>query len=102
MIEFRAYLKQKGSGCDYTIDCGKTMILLKASNMQEAKEQLKYIIEESYVGEFELEYCTILEIANIESLDLKSIYDELKNKKLKDKEDLERQEYERLKNKFEK
>lgn len=102
MTEFRAYLIQKGEGCDYTIGCGKTMIILKASNMQEAKEQLKYIIEESYVGESELEYCVVFEIINTEQVDLKSIYEDLKQKDLKSIEDLERAEYERLKNKFDK
>lgn len=102
MTEYRAYLKQKGEGCDYTIGCGKIMIILKASNMQEAKEQLKYIIEESYIGEYELASCIVFEITNLEQIDLKSIYDNLKQKDLKAIEDLERAEYERLKNKYDK
>jgi hypothetical protein len=39
-MEYKAYLKQNGEGCDYTIGCGQTVISIDAQNVLEAKQKL--------------------------------------------------------------
>lgn len=40
---YKAYLKQQGEGCDYTIGCAQTVIEIEAQNIDEAKQKLKII-----------------------------------------------------------
>ena len=43
-MKYKAYLKQDGEGCDYTIGCGQTIVELQANNKEEAKEKLTQLI----------------------------------------------------------
>jgi len=114
---FIAYVEQAGEGCDYTIDCGKTLWKLSADTKEEAIEEIKRnVIGELntdngayYEGlwyEFELRSIQLFEVSNYEDLDVGLWYREAseKAKSIKDKVrlDRERLEYERLKAKFEK
>ena len=95
-------IKQKGEGCDYTIGCGQTSVLLNASSYEEAKQESKQTIIENYTGEFELKKAIICQIQG--DIDLNQIYSELREKKIREKtskdEERERIELERLKKKF--
>lgn len=101
---YKAYIKQNEEGCDYTIACGETVITIDAKDIDDAKEQLYDIIEENYTGERELESCEIYEINNVINYNLKDCYSRISNKEKDDKQkridELERIEFERLKQKF--
>jgi len=62
---YKAYLKQSGEGCDYTIGCAQTIIDIEAQSIDEAKQKLYQEIEESYTGEQELELCELYEINEV-------------------------------------
>lgn len=101
---YKAYIKQNAEGCDYTIGCGETVITIDATDIDDATEQLCDIIEENYTGERELESCEIYEINNVINYNLKDCYSKISNKHNEDKQkridELERIEFERLKEKF--
>lgn len=101
---YKAFLKQCGGGCDYTIGCAQIVINIDAQNIDEAKQKLYHEIKENYTGDRELEYCELYEINDIVVCELKIMYDNIKNDlfniKEQQKELIERQEYERLKAKF--
>ena len=105
MKKYKAYLKQDGEGCDYTIGCGQTLIDIEAENIKDAKIQLKEIIADEYNNdECRLETVEIYEISWFIDFDIQHFYEqlekmqELANNKLKDESDI--LEYERLKIKF--
>jgi len=101
---YKAYLKQYGEGCDYTIGCAQTVINIEAQSLDDAKEKLYQEIK-GYVGELELELCELYEINNVVVCDLKEwykrIYDAGYAIEQQRKEYLEHKEFERLKAKFE-
>lgn len=102
---YKAYLNQNNEGCDYTIGCGKTVIDIKASSMEEAKKKLaEKIVEENSDDETLLQSAEIYEIEQVFRMDVISIYQEAK--RLRDEErdretsEKEKKEFERLKAKF--
>jgi len=103
---YKAYLKQSGEGCDYTIGCGQTVISLKATSTEEAVEELYREIEENYTGESELESCELYFIDKVVVYDNDQLYG--RSREAKDKarrelvEEFERLEFERLKAKYDK
>ena len=101
---YKAYLKQCGEGCDYTIGCAQTVIEIHAQNIDEAKQKLYQEIEENYTGERELELCELYEVKEVVICDLNEWYKRIRDVKYaieqQHKEDLERKEFERLKAKF--
>lgn len=101
---YKAYLRQSGEGCDYTIGCAQTVIEIEAQSIDEAKQKLYQKIEEIYTGEWELELCELYEINEVVICDLKEWYKRIDDAEYaieqQRKEDLERKEYERLKAKF--
>ncbi|MCZ2224268.1 MAG: hypothetical protein LC122_11650 [Chitinophagales bacterium] len=122
MKEYYALLDQ-GSGCDYTIDCGKKLIRLgKFNSIDEAVVKLKnmegfyynfdenisdpYYLNYSNYNETSLDNVKILECTNTLDLDLDEMSKEFKeaemlhNQKMKENED--RKLYESLKKRFEK
>jgi NifU-like protein involved in Fe-S cluster formation len=105
---YKAFIKQKGQGCDYTIACGETIINIKTSNLEEAKKIIANQIKENYTKdhEQELEVCELYEINQTIDIDLEKLYSDIEREKLeveKNKQDLEeRRIYEQLKRKFEK
>jgi len=62
---YKAYLKQRGDGCDYTIGCAQTVVDIDAKNIDEASLKLLQIIKESYSGDRELEYYELYEINKV-------------------------------------
>jgi hypothetical protein len=101
---YKAYLKQNGEGCDYTIGCAQTVIDIEASNIEDAKIQLYKEIEETYTGEQELELCELYEINQVVVCNLKEWYKRIddadyaiEQQKI---EATERKEFERLREKF--
>jgi len=97
-MEYKAYLKQNGEGCDYTIGCAQTVISIDAQNILEAKQKLYQKIKEEY--SCEIDFCEIYEINQIVLCDLGEIFTEnleLENQRV---EEHERKEFERLKAKF--
>lgn len=101
------WIKQKGQGCDYTIDCGQTLITLRANNINEAREAVKEKLEFygflSDSADRELDFCKLYEAveydakAHLAIQEAQTIANGLINK---EKEEKEHVEYERLKNKF--
>lgn len=102
-MEYYAYLKQKGGGCDYTIGCGNTMVKFEADSDDQAKIELSRIIEEEFTGDLELSEVSLMK--GIIEFDLRNLYDNIKNEEdeLRESEQIEseKKEYERLRNKFE-
>lgn len=105
MKNYQAYLIQSGEGCDYTIGCGKTLIGFEAEDLESAHLNLKEIIMDEYSGERRLESVNLYEVKECVSVNLEAIYTELEEFERASaqgyKLQLERQEYERLKSKFE-
>lgn len=103
---YKAYIVQKGEGCDYTIACGKRMLNLQATTWDSALIELKNIIKEEYTADWELQSAELFEISKSVSLDTERIYDDLAWAKQQDedvtREAIEREEYNRLKAKYEK
>ncbi len=104
MKTYKAYIHQCGEGCGYTIGCAQTVIDIKATSFNEAKQKLSDIINEEYQGERELEKAELFEIEQVFVVDLDSLK---KNKEVTDQqiakqqfEEQERREFERLKSKF--
>ena len=100
---YKAYLSQEG-GCDYTIGCGKEVIEIEADNMDDAKKELERRIKENYYDEFEINEAILFEINEEFNMDIKEIYknreNEIKEENRKKEQIKEKEEYERLKNKY--
>jgi hypothetical protein len=82
-MKYKAYLKQEGYGCDYTIACGINVIDITANNIDEATEQVSDYIFTNYCEDVKLESCEIYEINQIVKIDLVDIYNK---KRLHDEE----------------
>lgn len=104
-MSYKAYLKQSGEGCDYTIGCGRTVIDIDANTVEEALHKLRCTVIEQYTGEQELESCELYEIREVIICDVQKWYDADKelvaNEERCKLDKQERLEYERLKAKFE-
>jgi len=111
---FIAYLKQKSYGCDYTIDCGSTLIELSATAKEKAIEELKELIvgeysdgerNEGYWEESALKSVCFYEVSLAENMPVSQWYAEaIESDKLQEEKKVKNEEYaeyERLKNKFE-
>ena len=105
-MKYKAYLKQSGEGCDYTIACGQKVIDLKSNGLVGAQNELFKIIKEEYIGESLLEYCEIYEINQTSVIDLNVWYASFRvedmEKEQRKIEESELKELERLKKKYEK
>jgi len=104
-MEYKAYLKQSGEGCDYTIGCAQTVINIEATSMEEAKQKLTTtIIEEYNNDERILDSAELYECNEVFAMPIDDIYAKVEQfeqqEKQKQQEETERREYERLKNKF--
>lgn len=109
---YKAYLEQKGEGCDYTIACGKKVISIVATTDDEARKQIYNEIKKHYRGDSKLLTCELYKITEIIQCNVKEWYktmdyedqqDKIKEKqeKLKQLERYEYKEYLKLKAKFE-
>jgi hypothetical protein len=104
-MKYKAYLRQGGEGCDYTIGCGQTVIDLEANSIPEAMVRLYEAVKETYHSdEYLLAKAEIFEVNRIENIDVKEIYRQIDEAKrlsqAKEKEEAERKEFERLNAKF--
>lgn len=103
-MKYKAYLKQHGEGCDYTIGCGQEMVTIEAKDSVEAKEKLIQLIKEQYNGERSLETCELYECSNVFEIDTDEIYNEMeqdrKNEEAERILQQEKAEFERLNKKF--
>lgn len=107
-MKYKAYLKQKGEGCDYTIGCARTVIDLKANSMEEATTKLEEILTESYIDYYHktsmIESAEIFEVNSVINFDIEAF--DTKQKEIArqaaiaKKEAKERAEFERLRQKF--
>lgn len=112
---FIAYVKQKGEGCDYTIACGETLWYLRAKTREEAIEELK----NRAIGKMglpECEYCDgywsdntlasimLFEVSSEMLIPIDTWYanalEHAEAAKAEIKEEAERNELERLKEKY--
>ena len=104
---FTAYLEQSGEGCDYTIACGKKLVLLQSSSRGDAIDELKSLLfgeGRFYGSDTDFEKITLYKVESSEVLP----YQEWKREEcekekaaaLQFKAQLELAEYERLKAKF--
>lgn len=101
--KFIAVLHQDG-GCDYTIECGTTVIELSSVELWSAEDELSKLIEEEFTGDRKIHEATIYEISDEYEVDLAEVYRNIANRK-KSKKDAEqeakdREEFERLRKKF--
>jgi hypothetical protein len=102
---YKAYLKQE-NGCDYTIGCGRKVIDIKGvTSMDDAKLKLEKIIEEEYnYMEAKIDSAEIFEIEQVLEINTTEIYGQIEYRKNIEKqtndEKKEREEFERLKEKF--
>lgn len=104
-MKYKAYLKQAGEGCDYTIGCAQTVINIEATNMDEAKQKLTAIIIEEYsYDEGILDSAELYECNEVFAMPVDDIYakkEQLEQlEQQRQQEEAERREYERLKHKF--
>ena len=104
-MKYKAFIRQAGEGCDYTIACGKTVIDLEANSIPEAMVKLYQAVKEDYSNdERRLESAEIFEVNRIENIDMKEIYRQIDDAErlgqAKEEEETERKEFERLKAKF--
>lgn len=94
-------------GCDYSIECGtKVLRIPDASTIEEAKKNLREIIERKYSSEeTQLSGARIYEVVHHEEVEIDDIYLSIEQKRkeesLKYIEQKELEQYERLKSKFE-
>jgi hypothetical protein len=118
---FIAYVKQSGEGCDYTIDCGKTLWRLKAVTKEDAIKELKGLV----IGSFDEDYgcyeegywdetnmyqdpllgkVTLFEVSDESEMDLdtwyKTAHYKVEAARSKRDEAKEKAEFERLNSKF--
>ncbi len=104
MKNYKAYLIQGSEGCDYTIGCARTVVSFEANGMEDAQYKLKEIIMDEYTGERGLESANLYEVTEDVSVNLEAIYAEYNERKRAAAQGYElqkeREEYERLKNKF--
>ena len=104
MKTYKAYLKQQGEGCDYTIGCGQTLISIEADDMESAKFKLFNIIQENYTDDNELKRAELYEVSDTLTIDLKNFYNLIKDKQYtsikQEEERIEREELKRLKEKY--
>jgi len=113
---FIAHVVQKNEGCDYTIACGEAVWRLKASTKTEAIEELRQKVlgeylpeynewEEGYWNEDGLAEVTLFEVGNEYKVDISQWYKDaeayVEKMKCEKAKVVEREEYERLKKKFE-
>jgi hypothetical protein len=103
-MKYLAHLTQE-EGCDYTIGCGIAIIELKSKTMEDAIQELRSLIKESYSGERQLEKAIIYAVDYEIKLNLDLIYLQLvdDNKMIEQQklEIKEKEELERLKKKYE-
>jgi len=102
---YYAHLDQGGEGCDYTIGCGHALRKLKADSLDAARAEVEALISEDYSSEMtEVAHVKILEVATVLELDVAAHYQPLKEKRQVAEEarrlKSEREEFERLKQKF--
>lgn len=103
---YKAYLEQGGEGCDYTIACGKKVVNLNATNLEDATKEIGDYIIEWYGHDSEIECIELYEINNVVNINVDDIYSEQNKLDLeqreKEEEEKERSEFERLSKKFNK
>lgn len=104
-MEYKAYIKQDGEGCDYTIGCAQTVIDIQADSIENARVKLLEIIEEDYTSlERRLDFAEIYEVGQTMRLNLHTFYNHYETKFKKRIQDVndekEQKEYERLQAKF--
>jgi len=101
---FIAYLDQ-GSGCDYTIGCGKVLIELQSKTREDAIEEIRANHLPHYGSEYRLENIALYEVVSKEVLPIQRWYLEVEENERRhgkvEKERLERQTYLDLKKKYE-
>lgn len=112
---FIAYVKQKGEGCDYTVACGETVWRLKAETYEDAMEELKDKVigkmetsdceyHEGYWSDSTLDCITLFEVSSEIQIPVDTWYvdalERAEAAKAEIKEKAERNEFERLKEKY--
>jgi hypothetical protein len=103
--KYKAYLKQYGDGCDYSIGCGIRVIDIEANNTGEAAGKLALIIMNQYCDEMnEISEAQLYEVSETHDIPVDFIYKKQseieENKKKRQIEEQERKEFERLKSKY--
>lgn len=97
---FFAYVKMEG-GCDYTIACGEELIPLKSNSFEDAEIEIENMIPDRFTDDYELSSIKILE-GTLNELDCDGIYNKIKEREEREAvEEQERENYEKLKKKFE-
>jgi hypothetical protein len=109
-VKFFAYCSGAGEGCDYTRGCNTAMYALKAQTREEADEEIYRLWQSESDGGFT--YFFLIDAAGLTVIDEKPLEARLKREQaeakaqamldeLREDEERDRAEYERLKSKFE-
>ena len=103
---FIAVLKQRGEGCDYTIECGVKVVQLKSQTWEAAIEEAHWEIAWEYRDEYHaLESLEVFEVAQRYEAPIDEWYagfdDAEAAQEAEDAKEQRRLQYERLKREFE-
>jgi len=102
---YKAYIKQAGEGCDYTIGCAQTVLHLNANTMSDAIKEVEELMDENYFDDQSLEKCEIYEINEVRELDTSDFYSKRSERLATKKAEADRikrfNEYQKLKDEFE-
>tara|TARA_R110000796_G_scaffold105733_2_gene216032 strand:+ start:2688 stop:3056 length:369 start_codon:yes stop_codon:yes gene_type:complete len=116
--KFLVYIKQSGEGCDYMIACGKKSFFIEAKDITQAHERFVIMLSPNfdddvewtdddggYFDEQSLSSAQIFEVVDEVRVDLKAAYCNIEELALIESrleiEKREREEYEKLKQKYE-
>lgn len=119
MKKFIVVIKQHGEGCDYTIGCAQKTVEIEAVDIQQAYERFSLMLEPNfdevedmdwtkdyggYYDERALESAVIHEVVDTKKIDTVGLYAAITTKETKafveEQNNIEKEEYERLKKKF--
>jgi hypothetical protein len=101
-MEFLVVMHQEG-GCDYTIECGTKTEKISADSTEAALKKAQEICSD-HIGDYRLSAMSLYQISWSTEIPVDELYasieEERKRWKQIEKENQEKQEYERLKKKF--
>lgn len=115
-MKFLVIFMQEGEGCDYTIGCGTRVVAIEAVSLEAAALHVSRLDENAPAGslgdlgaheggEREMRSVLIVPADNVLPLDLTAVYGQERARKKREEEEakdaIDRENYERLKRKYE-
>lgn len=97
MPQYALFAKQSGEGCDYTIGCAQTLILLKGTNINDLDDEIREVVADHAFGQEERE---LEEFALVEVIRDLNVEDFMEEDEVDEEKEARRREYEKLKKEF--